>query len=306
MKNGPRQGEFMTEGPPRIFDRRAYRARRARAAGRGGDAFLAETAAEALADRIRAVNRHFRHALDIGSRGAGFGQLAPLADYWVRAHPAGEFVAGTRSVIADEEGLPFAAESFDLITSVLSLHAVNDLPGALIQIRRALKPDGLFMAAMFGGDTLTELRQAFAQAEAELTGGVSPRISPFGDVRDLGGLLQRAGFALPVTDSERTVVRYRDASTLFSDLRNLGETNVLAERAKAPLRRAILAAALNEYASHFADDDGRLRASFEIVYLTGWAPHESQQKPLKPGSAKLRLASVLGTEEQPTGEKPRS
>jgi len=176
----------------------------------------------------------------------------------------------------------------------------------LVQVRRALKPDGLFLAALFGGETLTELRQSLAAAEIETTGGVSPRVAPFADVRDLGGLLQRAGFALPVADVERTVVRYRDLFSLARDLRMMGATNALVERSRKPMRRDMLAAAMAHYARHFSDPDGKLRATFDIVYLTGWAPHESQQQPLKPGSAKSRLADALGAREESAGEKPGS
>lgn len=290
----------MTRDPPRIFDRPAYRARRARARG---EAFLAAQAAAHIAARAGAVNRTFLRALDLGSRAEAFAALRGCAASWVRT-THGVAAAQEACVIADEELLPFAPESFDLIVSVLSLHAANDLPGALLQIRRALKPDGIFLAALFGGETLSELRQAFAAGEANASGGVSPRVSPFADVRDLGGLLQRAGFALPVADVERTIVRYRDLGTLFADLRALGETNVLRERRRTFLSRRALASVTEEYAARFADPDGRFRASFDIVYLTGWAPHESQQKPLAPGSAKARLADALGTKELPTGEKP--
>jgi SAM-dependent methyltransferase len=193
--------------------------------------------------------------------------------------------------------LPFAGERFDLVVSLLSLQAVNDLPGALIQIRRALKPDGLFIACLLGGASLTELRQVFMQAEAEIEGGASPRVAPFADVRDLGALLQRAGFALPVTDSEALRVRYPDPIALMADLRAMGLTNPLVDRRRAGLRRATLRRATELYAEHFADPDGRLPATFELVWLSGWAPHESQQKPLRPGSAKLRLADALGVPE---------
>jgi SAM-dependent methyltransferase len=180
---------------------------------------------------------------------------------------------------------------------------VNDLPGALAQIRRALKPDGLLLAALVGGASLTELRQAFAQAESEIEGGASPRVAPFADVRELGALMQRAGFALPVVDCDRLTVRYDTIFNLMRDLRRMGATNVLRERRRTPLRRATLARMAQVYAQRFADPDGRLRASFEIVWLSGWAPHESQQKPLKPGSAKQRLADALGTIERSAGDK---
>jgi SAM-dependent methyltransferase len=189
--------------------------------------------------------------------------------------------------------LPFVEESFDLVTSVLSLHAVNDLPGTLIQIRKLLKPDGLFLGALFGGDTLTELRHAFAAAEAEISDGITPRVSPFADVRDLGSLLQRAGFALPVSDVERTVVRYASVERLFMDLGALGETNYLIGRAPGFLSRRLLAEVLTRYSAQFSDADGRFRATFEVVFVIGWAPHESQQKPLQPGSAHMRLADAL-------------
>ena len=181
---------------------------------------------------------------------------------------------------------------------------MNDLPGTLIQIRRALKPDGLFLAALIGGDSLTELREAFAEAESEIEGGVSPRVAPFADVRELGALLQRAGFALPVVDSDRLTVRYQSVFALMRDLRRMGATNVLIERRRTPLRRATLQRMAEIYAQRFADPDGRVRATFEIAWLSGWVPHESQQKPLKPGSARARLADALGTKEIPTGEKP--
>ena len=198
---------------------------------------------------------------------------------------------------------PFAEASLDLVVSALALQWVNDLPGTLVQIRRALKPDGLLMAAMLGGDTLIELREAFASAESEIEGGLSPRVAPFADLRELGALMQRAGFALPVVDSDRLTVRYESAFALMRDLRAMGATNVLAERRRAPLRRATLMRMAEIYAERFADADGRVRATFEIVWLSGWSPHESQQKPLKPGSASQRLADALGAKEVPAGEK---
>ena len=248
-------------GPPRIFDRRAYAQRRARALGTD---FLLADVAQHLAQRIGAMNRRFQNALDLSSRPESFAQLESGAEIWVRT----ALTPGC-AIMADEEALPFALDSFDLIVSVLSLHAVNDLPGALVQIRRALKPDGLFVAALFGGETLRELREAFAHAESELRGGASPRVAPFADVRDLGALLQRAGFAMPVADVERTTVRYGRFSSLVRDLRALGETNALAQRGRGFLRRDVLAAAVARYAEAHSDRDGRLRATFDIVYLTG-------------------------------------
>jgi SAM-dependent methyltransferase len=213
------------------------------------------------------------------------------------AGPAGLAVA------ADEEALPFRDGALDLVVSGLTLHLVNDLPGTLVQIRRALKPDGLFMAALLGGDTLTELRAAFAAAEAEVEGGLSPRVLPFADLRDLGALLQRAGFALPVTDVDHLTVRYASPLALMHELRRMGAANPLVDRSRRPLRRATLARMLEIYAQRFADADARIRATFEIVYLSGWAPHASQQQPLAPGSARTRLADALGTQERSAGEK---
>jgi len=281
---------------PRIFDRRRYALRRARER----ESFLAADVAENLAQRLGAVNRRFIRALDLSSRAEIFEAIKPFAANWMRTSLA------SGDIVADEEALPFAEESFDLVVSALSLHAVNDLPGALTQIRKILKPDGLFLGALFGGDTLRELRAAFAMGESDVLGGISPRVAPMADVRDLGGLLQRAGFALPVADSEKTIVRYGAFTTLVDDLRALGETNALVERSKTVLRRDVLASMLQSYASQSTDEDGRLLATFEIIYLTAWAPHENQQKPLKPGVAKTRLADVLDTEEHSAGERAGS
>jgi SAM-dependent methyltransferase len=283
--------------PPLIFHRALYRARRARAAATAGDVFLAHEAAAHLASRIAAVNREFARGLDLHSRAAVFPALRACAREWVRCGDSPD----RPDLIADDEALPFAAESFDLAVSVLSLHAVNDLPGTLIQIRRALKPDGLFVGALFAGDTLNELRQAFAAAEAETLGGASPRVASFADVRELGGLLQRAGFALSVADVERTTVRYRDPARLFADLRALGETNVLTGRRANVLSRRTLAALVRGYWERFADGEHRLPATFDIVFLTGWSPHESQPKPLRPGSAQARLIDALVEKQRTPG-----
>lgn len=278
---------------PRIFDRQAYALHRSRAAGR--KSFLADDVGQSFALRLGAINRRFEHGLDLNSREHVFEFLSPLARRWTRTTL---LPSGCETLVADEEALPFGAEQFDLVTSALSLHAVNDLPGALTQIRRVLKPDGVFLAALFGGETLSELRRAFAAGELDISGGASPRVAPFADTRELGGLLQRAGFALPVADSEKTTVSYRSFATLVDDLRALGETNVLVERRKSVLRRDVFAATLSRYAEHDADPDGHLTATFEVIYLTAWAPHESQQKPLRPGSATTRLADALGTKER--------
>jgi SAM-dependent methyltransferase len=276
---------------PQIFDTRGYAMRRARAVRRGGAGFLEVEVAENLSERLSAVKRTFTNALDLNSREASFRLLQGHAANWTRT-----------AVAAEEHALPYADATFDLATSVLSLHAVNDLPGALAEIRRVLKPDGLFLAALFGGGTLGELRRAFAFGESETISGVSPRVAPFADVRDLGGLLQRAGFALPVADVERIDVAYGEFNTLANDLRALGETNALTERSRKFLRRETLAATLAYYAANESDNSGRLRATFDVIVLTAWAPHESQQKPLAPGSAKTRLADALGVPEKSAGE----
>jgi SAM-dependent methyltransferase len=291
-----------------IFDRALIRARRRRAAGLGPATFLLDRTATDLAERLGTVLRRFPLALDLGTPGeavrVAIGRLGSV-DKIVAAEalPAHGGTAAWPLVGADEEALPFRDGAFDLVVSALTLQFVNDLPGALVQIRRALKPDGLVLAALIGGDTLTELRQSFAAAESEIEGGVSPRVAPFADLRDLGALLQRAGFALPVADSDRVTVRYDSIFALMHDLRRMGATNALIDRRRAPLKRGTLLRMAEIYAERFADDDGRIRATFEIVWLSGWAPHPSQQQPLKPGSAKMRLADALGTRELPAGEK---
>ena len=285
-----------------VFDRKLLRTRRRRALALGPATFLLDRVADDLADRLSIVLRKFEIAADIGTPGDAVRRL--LAERQLAGHVVGidtlaESEAGEREMLSLAEG------SLDLAVSALALHFANDLPGVLIQIRRALKPDGLFLAALPGGDTLTELREAFAAAESEIEGGVSPRVAPFADLRDAGALLQRAGFALPVTDVDRITVRYDTVFGLMHDLRRMGATNALIERRRMPLRRATLFRMAEIYAERFADADRRLRATFEIVWLSGWAPHESQQKPLRPGSAKTRLADALGTTEIPAGEKPR-
>jgi SAM-dependent methyltransferase len=273
----------MPQNRPPVFDFFASLRARQRAVRLAGDRFLEQAAAEGIADRLAAVTRRFENGLWIGREVPSL--LAPFARHWRRCDfDAQEFL------VADGK--------FDLAVSLLSLQWINDLPGALIQIRHLLNPDGLFLGALLGGGTLMELRDAFAHAEDKTRGGVSPRVSPFADVRDLGGLLQRAGFTLPVSDVERLTVRYGDFFALVRDLRAHGLTNVMAERSKTPLRRDTLAALLERYAGHHAEN-GKLLARFETLYLTGWAAHESQQQPLKPGSANTRLAEALGTAEHP-------
>jgi SAM-dependent methyltransferase len=292
-----------------LFDRALLARRRRRAAALGPVTFLIDRVAEDMAERLAAVRRSFDLAVDLGT------PTAAVRRALLDANAVGRIVAATtvaephrdrrvQVVVADEERLPFRDASIDLVVSGLALQFVNDLPGALVQIRRALKPDGLFLAALAGGDTLVELRQAFAAAEAEIEGGASPRVAPFADVRAMGALLQRAGFALPVTDVDRVCVRYDSPVRLMHDLRRMGATNVLAERRRTGLRRATLARLVEDYAERFADPDGRLRASFDIIWLSGWAPHPSQQQPLRPGSARTRLADALGTRELSAGEKP--
>lgn len=292
---------------PTIFDRKLLRVRQRRARAGGPATFLLDRVAEEMGERLAVVLRRFERAVDLGTPTDALRRVLAASgkvETLVGASPSAIADAVSSQVAADEEALPFADASLDLVVSALALQFVNDLPGTLIQIRRALKPDGLLLAAMIGGDSLSELREAFTEAESEIEGGISPRVSPFADIRDLGALLQRAGFALPVVDSDRLTVRYDNPLALMRDLRAMGATNVLTERRRAPLKRATLQKMLEIYARRFADADGRLRATFEIVWLTGWAPHESQQKPLKPGSATQRLADALGAREIPAGEKP--
>jgi SAM-dependent methyltransferase len=270
--------------PPRLFDRALLRDRQTRASRQGAAPFLLARVAEDMAERQQAVLRKFSDGIDLGTPGDQ-----------VRAVLAGS-VGRLREValpVSDSEPLALVPASVDLVVSALALQFVNDLPGVLAQIRRSLKADGLFLAAMIGGETLTELRQSFAAAEAEVEGGVSPRVAPFADLRDLGALLQRAGFALPVTDVDRIVVRYDNAFALMQDLRRMGATNILNERRRTPSRRATFLKMVQIYAEQFSDPDGRIRATFDVVWLSGWAPHESQQKPLKPGSAKMSLADAV-------------
>jgi SAM-dependent methyltransferase len=269
---------------PILFDRALLRARQDRASREKLATFLLDRVADDAVERLQAVLRDFKSAADIGTAGnqlrdklvGRVDQLAPvdLPDL-------------------ESEPLPLQPQSLDLAVSALAFQFVNDLPGLLAQIRRALRPDGLLLAAMIGGDTLTELRQAFAAAEAECEGGVSPRVAPFADVRDIGALLQRAGFALPVIDVDRIVVRYDSAFALMQDLRSMGATNILVERRRTPSRRATMFRMAQLYRERFADADGRIRATFDVIWLSGWAPHESQQKPLQPGSAKVSLAEAV-------------
>ena len=288
--------------PIRIFDRSLLRKRRDRAAPHfAAHDFLVREVADRLADRLADVTRKFPLALDLGCHTGeiadtlnGRGGIETLVQCDLTPAMAARAAAhGGPTLAADEEWLPFADHSFDLVISCLSLHWVNDLPGTLVQIRRVLKPDGLFLAAMLGGDTLTELRQCLAEAEIAEEGGLSPRVSPFADVRDLGRLLQRAGFALPVVDGDDVAVAYADPMRLLADLRGMGETNAVAEQRKTLTRRATLLHALNLYQQRFANEKGRVPATFQVLTMTAWTPHPTQQQPLRPGSGQASLADVL-------------
>ena len=284
-----------------------HRRRLDRAASRFAAAdFLKARAAGDAVERLEAILREFPLCVDLGARNGAFARA--LADSDARARIgavietdlSGAMLAGrpgAMRVQLDEERLPFAPASLDLVVSTLALHWANDLPGAMIQIRRALKPDGLFIGAVFGGETLTELRRALMEAEAELSDGAGLRVAPFADAYDAAGLLQRAGFALPVADLDRVTVRYSHPLRLIADLRAMGETSALAERA-GPLSRPVLARACEIYQARFAGDDGKVPATFDSLTLTGWSPHDSQQKPLKPGSAKVSLAEALKPKER--------
>jgi SAM-dependent methyltransferase len=269
---------------PVLFDRALLRARQHRARRLGPATFLLDRVAEDMEERLHAVRRDFSDVADIWS---------PVEVLRTQARDRFSSVTHIGLGDSDQEALPFPPESLDLVVSGLAFQFVNDLPGVMAQIRRALKPDGLLLAAVAGGDSLTELRQCFAAAEAECEGGVSPRVAPFADLRDIGGLLQRAGFALPVTDVDRLVVRYDSAFALMQDLRRMGATNILVERRRQPTRRATLLRMAQIYGERFADADGRIRATFDLIWLSGWAPHQSQQQPLKPGSAKASLAEAV-------------
>ncbi|MGY0789462.1 methyltransferase domain-containing protein [Azospirillum argentinense] len=282
-----------------VFDRALVRRRRDRAVPAFAEhAFLFEEVAERLVDRLEDVARPFPTVLDLGAHDGVMGRTLrgrKGVETLVACDLSPGFArrAGPLAVAADEELLPFVPETFDLVVSNLSLHWVNDLPGALVQVRQALKPDGFFCAAMLGGETLLELRRCLYEAEMEVAGGVSPRVSPFAEIRDIGGLMQRAGFALPVVDSDVITVTYSDAFRLMRDLRGMGETNAVLARRKVPATRALLFDAARRYAERYAEPDGRIEATFQILYLAGWSPHESQQQPLKPGCGEVPLGEAL-------------
>ncbi|MBV9015243.1 MAG: methyltransferase domain-containing protein [Alphaproteobacteria bacterium] len=283
---------------PNLFDRRAWRLHRDRAARLDGDDFLHAEIADRLLDRLDLIQREFPVALDLGARGGTLARALAQRPGTVRvvaAEPSAALlaVAPPPRVAADPEFLPFREASFDLIGSVLALHWAADLPGVLVQLRRAMRPDGLLLAAMLGGQTLVELRTALFEAELAEEGGVSPRVSPAIELADAAALLQRTGFAMPVADSETITASYPDTLALMRDLRAMGETNALSARRRGLMRRATLARAAAIYAERFADADGRVRASFEILFLAGWTPHPSQPQPLPRGSATDRLADAL-------------
>jgi SAM-dependent methyltransferase len=281
-----------------IFDSELLvrRKRRALAAAIRGAWFLLDRAVEDLGERLATVERHFEKAAALFSmtRAAGDAVLASgKAGSVFRVEADETLLGGDAGLVGSLDRIPLEAESIDLAVSLLSLHEANDIPGALIQIRRALKPDGLFLGAMAGGGTLAELRECLIAAETELYGGASPRVAPFTDVRDAGALLQRAGFALPVADVETLTVRYDSMFALMQDLRAMGATNALIDRSRRPGSRRLFMRAAEIYAERFCDPDGRIRATFAFIWMSGWAPHASQQKPLKPGSATVSLTEIL-------------
>lgn len=254
-----------------------------------------------LADRLATVERRFSHAAALYCQTAHAADVLAASgkvDEVTRIEADSAFLTGGQGTVATPETVPFEPRSLDLIVSLLTFQSMNDIPGMLAQIRRALKPDGLFLGAMTGAGTLTELRESLLAAETELHGGASPRVIPFADVRDAGALLQRVGLALPVADVETVTVRYGSPFALMDDLKAMGETNALIDRSRRPMSRALLARTAEIYSEQFSDDDGRVRASFSIIWLSGWAPDASQQKPLKPGSATVSLANFLKEPEQ--------
>ena len=293
-----------------IFERRALRQHRERASGRDDNPLVAEIALR-LADRLLDVKRDFPLMLDIGFHGGECARAVQATNrikQLILCDPSSHTLQSTavaqgHKVVADEEFLPFAAKKFDLITSSLALHWTNDLPGALAQLQRSLKPDGLFLAAMFAGETLYELREVLIEAELAERGGASPRVSPMIDIGEAGSLLQRAGFALPVVDTDTLTLTYPNALALMADLRAMGETNAMRARRRHFTARTVLYKATELYHARHGQPDGRVRATFQVAYLTGWSPDQSQQQPIRPGSAVSRLADALDTEELSAGEK---
>lgn len=292
-----------------VFDRKLLRTRRNRAAGDiGAFDFLLQDVAGKLMERLEVVKKEFPLVLDLGGHGVMAEKLKGRAgtETVVSSDISMPMAAqAPLPVVADEEFLPFKTASLDAVISNLALHWVNDLPGALIQIRNALKPDGMFLAALLGGESLRELRDALMTAELAVAGGASPRVSPFIDMRDMGSLLQRAGFALPVVDSDIITVDYPNALKLMHDLRGMGASNAVHSRLMKPTRSAVIMEAARLYQEKYANDEGRIPATFQIVYAIGWAPHASQQQPLRPGTAKVKLADALEATEISAGEKAK-
>ncbi|MBO6729266.1 MAG: methyltransferase domain-containing protein [Maricaulis sp.] len=301
----------MTELPPQLFDRELLKRRRNRSARNLTQySFLAKRAFDDMLDRVESITRDFDRAMILGGGPDLQGEIQsrPASEKigWLGQSDLAPRVATTLphpALALDEERLPLADDSLDLVLAPLNLHWTNDLPGVLVQINRALKPDGFFAGALFGGSTLTELRQSLMSAETELHGGASARVSPLAGTFDMAALLQRAGFAMPVADIDRITVRYDNVFKLMHDLRGMAETNTLADRSRMPATRSLMLRAAEIYAERFADPDGRIRASFEIVHFGGWAPHPDQPKAKRPGSATARLADALGVKEQSAGEK---
>lgn len=278
----------MSTSPP-LCDRAKLLRQRARAQRSGFESFLHEEAAIEFKERLSDVNREFKSPAIV----TGF------VDFWASQFP-------NATVVRDDDVLDLDVGAHDLVLHTMSLHWANDPVGQLVQCRRALVDDGLFLAAFFGGQTLTELRQAIGQAETTHLGGMSPRVAPMGEIRDVGALLQRAGLALPVADNVKRVVSYRSAYHLMRDLRAMGETNALSHRSGKPCTRAMLLEIEKVYSDAFQDKDGRVKATFEMIFLSGWAPDSSQQQPLKPGSATSRLADFLNTPELGEDAKPKA
>lgn len=291
---------------PILFDKASLRHHRDRAAARYADfSFLKEEAARRVIDRLELVRRDFDLCLDFGCHdGVLSRHLADLDKTGTIIHAdlspkfATNALAHGAAIACDIDRVPFRPNSFDAVFSCLTIHWVDDLPGVMAQMRAVLKPDGLLLLSMFGGNSLTELRSALAAAESEIDGGLSPRCAPMADIRDIGGLLGRAGLALPVADSDRLTITYPNMFRLMADLRGMGEQNALMDRLRRPTSRALFMRAAEIYQAEYGRDDGTIPASFEIITLTGWAPHESQQKPLRPGSATHRLADMLNSKEQ--------
>ncbi len=289
--------------PIHIFDLHRVRRQRKRAAVNfDNHDFLFREIKDRLSERLLDIDRTFEQTLNLGGRCPVSPNDTAITADLTRAYRVDD---GTPYIVIDEEFLPIAPNQLDLVVSNLCLHWTNDLPGTLLQVRQALKPDGLFLAAFFGGDTLIELRSSLMEAEMEIAGGAGPRVAPFADIRDAGGLLQRAGFALPVTDQDTITVTYDNAFKLMTDLRGMGESNALVETPRAIPHRMLFTRAAEIYQEQFADEEGRIPATFQIIYLHGWAPANTQPKPLQPGSAQGRLADALNSLEMSAGEKAK-